>query len=101
MEDFQNLIWASAVKQLGTSGLNEDCFKNKSPLSLSLKAMYVYMKAACLSMLNKEESRPFGEDEVELFRYLWFSSLGLSPPLHYLVGSAPHTHTVPPFYHSR
>uniref|UniRef100_A0A8C4H5Y6 Zgc:158403 n=1 Tax=Dicentrarchus labrax TaxID=13489 RepID=A0A8C4H5Y6_DICLA len=32
------------------------------------KAMYVYMKAAYLSMLPKEEARPFGEDEVELFR---------------------------------
>lgn len=30
--------------------------------------MYVYMKAAYLSMLPKEEARPFGEDEVELFR---------------------------------
>ncbi|XP_044037665.1 tetratricopeptide repeat protein 39A isoform X2 [Siniperca chuatsi] len=32
------------------------------------KAMYVYMKAAYLSMLPKDEARPFGEDEVELFR---------------------------------
>ncbi|XP_059204514.1 tetratricopeptide repeat protein 39A isoform X3 [Centropristis striata] len=32
------------------------------------KAMYVYMKAAYLSMLPEDESRPFGEDEVELFR---------------------------------
>ncbi|XP_041633807.1 tetratricopeptide repeat protein 39A isoform X2 [Cheilinus undulatus] len=32
------------------------------------KAMYIYMKAACLSMLPKDEARPFGEDEVELFR---------------------------------
>uniref|UniRef100_A0A8C9WMM7 Zgc:158403 n=1 Tax=Scleropages formosus TaxID=113540 RepID=A0A8C9WMM7_SCLFO len=32
------------------------------------KAMYVYMKAACLSMLPKDEARPFGENEVELFR---------------------------------
>nr|XP_057905334.1 tetratricopeptide repeat protein 39A [Doryrhamphus excisus] len=32
------------------------------------KAMYIYMKAAYLSMLPKEEERPFGEDEVELFR---------------------------------
>ncbi|XP_060946271.1 tetratricopeptide repeat protein 39A isoform X1 [Limanda limanda] len=32
------------------------------------KAMYVYMKAAYLSMLPNDESRPFGEDEVELFR---------------------------------
>ncbi|KAM9785068.1 tetratricopeptide repeat protein 39A isoform X2 [Syngnathus typhle] len=32
------------------------------------KAMYIYMKAACLSMLPKEEERPFGENEVDLFR---------------------------------
>lgn len=32
------------------------------------KAMYIYMKAAYLSMLPKDEARPFGEDEVELFR---------------------------------
>ncbi|MBN3305798.1 TT39A protein, partial [Amia calva] len=32
------------------------------------KAMYVYMKAAYLSMLPVDEARPFGEQEVELFR---------------------------------
>ncbi|XP_061741564.1 tetratricopeptide repeat protein 39A [Nerophis ophidion] len=32
------------------------------------KAMYIYMKAAYLSMLPKEEARPFGEEEVDLFR---------------------------------
>lgn len=32
------------------------------------QAMYVYMKAAYLSMLPDGEARPFGEDEVELFR---------------------------------
>lgn len=30
--------------------------------------MYIYMKAAYLSMLPDDEARPFGEDEVELFR---------------------------------
>lgn len=30
--------------------------------------MYVYMKAAYLSMLPQDECRPFGENEVELFR---------------------------------
>ncbi|MBN3273399.1 TT39A protein, partial [Polyodon spathula] len=30
--------------------------------------MYVFMKAACLSMLAPGEERPFGDDEVELFR---------------------------------
>uniref|UniRef100_A0A8C0G9T2 Tetratricopeptide repeat protein 39A n=1 Tax=Chelonoidis abingdonii TaxID=106734 RepID=A0A8C0G9T2_CHEAB len=47
------------------------------------KAMYVYMKAAFLSMLPPEEPRPFGESEVELFRQV--SSFkqkiaGKSPP---------------------
>ncbi|KAL8164576.1 UNVERIFIED_CONTAM: tetratricopeptide repeat domain 39A [Gekko kuhli] len=47
------------------------------------KAMYVYMKAAFLSMLPTGEPRPFGEDEVALFRQV--SSFkqkiaGKSPP---------------------
>uniref|UniRef100_A0A8C5RPM8 Reverse transcriptase domain-containing protein n=1 Tax=Laticauda laticaudata TaxID=8630 RepID=A0A8C5RPM8_LATLA len=47
------------------------------------KAMYVYMKAAFLSMLPAKEPRPFGEVEVELFRQV--SSFkqkiaGKSPP---------------------
>ncbi|XP_053147160.1 tetratricopeptide repeat protein 39A-like isoform X2 [Hemicordylus capensis] len=47
------------------------------------KAMYVYMKAAFLSMLPPEEPRPFGEEEAELFRQV--SSFkqkiaGKSPP---------------------
>lgn len=32
------------------------------------EAMYMYMKAAYLSMLPRDEARPFGEDEVDLFR---------------------------------
>lgn len=32
------------------------------------KAMYIYMKAAYLSMLPETESRPFGDNEVDLFR---------------------------------
>ncbi|XP_065104565.1 tetratricopeptide repeat protein 39A isoform X1 [Paramisgurnus dabryanus] len=32
------------------------------------KAMYAYMKGAYLSMLSREECRPFPENEVELFR---------------------------------
>uniref|UniRef100_A0A8C7DBM0 Zgc:158403 n=1 Tax=Oncorhynchus kisutch TaxID=8019 RepID=A0A8C7DBM0_ONCKI len=42
-----------------------DLLSNESRWS---KAMYVYMKAAYLSMLAPGEARPFGEDEVELFR---------------------------------
>ncbi|XP_063787332.1 tetratricopeptide repeat protein 39A-like isoform X1 [Pseudophryne corroboree] len=47
------------------------------------KAMYVYMKAAFLSMLPSEEPRPFGESEVELFRLvptLKQKIAGKSPP---------------------
>ncbi|XP_022052132.1 tetratricopeptide repeat protein 39A [Acanthochromis polyacanthus] len=47
------------------------------------KAMYVYMKAAYLSMLPEDEARPFGEDEVELFRLvptLKQKIAGKSPP---------------------
>uniref|UniRef100_A0A669CBV7 Zgc:158403 n=1 Tax=Oreochromis niloticus TaxID=8128 RepID=A0A669CBV7_ORENI len=47
------------------------------------KAMYVYMKAAYLSMLPKDEARPFGEDEVVLFRQvptLKQKIAGKSPP---------------------
>lgn len=38
------------------------------PIDCLFQAMYVYMKAAYLSMLPDSEARPFGEDEVELFR---------------------------------
>ncbi|KAM4677147.1 tetratricopeptide repeat protein 39A-like [Discoglossus pictus] len=47
------------------------------------KAMYVYMKAAFLSMLSPDEPRPFGENEVELFRLvpsLKQKIAGKSPP---------------------
>uniref|UniRef100_A0A8C7YU11 Zgc:158403 n=1 Tax=Oryzias sinensis TaxID=183150 RepID=A0A8C7YU11_9TELE len=47
------------------------------------KAMYVYMKAAYLSMLPADEARPFGEDEVQLFRIvptLKQKIAGKSPP---------------------
>ncbi|XP_008574298.1 PREDICTED: tetratricopeptide repeat protein 39A isoform X5 [Galeopterus variegatus] len=32
------------------------------------KATYIYMKAAYLTMFGKEDYKPFGDDEVELFR---------------------------------
>ncbi|XP_077118065.1 tetratricopeptide repeat protein 39A-like isoform X2 [Ranitomeya variabilis] len=47
------------------------------------KAMYVYMKAAFLSMLPPDEPRPFDESEVELFRLvpsLKQKIAGKSPP---------------------
>ncbi|RXM30548.1 Tetratricopeptide repeat protein 39A [Acipenser ruthenus] len=34
------------------------------------KATYAYMKAAYLSMLTEEDCKPFGEDEVEIFRQM-------------------------------
>lgn len=37
------------------------------------QATYIYMKAAYLSMFGKEDYKPFGDDEVELFR--WVSGL--------------------------
>lgn len=39
------------------------------PFDCLLQAMYVYMKAAYLSMLPDSEAKPFGEDEVQLFRW--------------------------------
>ncbi|XP_067877245.1 tetratricopeptide repeat protein 39A isoform X4 [Heterodontus francisci] len=45
--------------------------------------MYVYMKAAYLSMLPAHESKPFGDNEVELFRQvplLKQKIAGKSPP---------------------
>ncbi|XP_069623269.1 tetratricopeptide repeat protein 39A-like isoform X4 [Ranitomeya imitator] len=47
------------------------------------KAMYMYMKAAFLSMLPPDEPRPFDESEVELFRLvpsLKQKIAGKSPP---------------------
>ncbi|XP_077326441.1 tetratricopeptide repeat protein 39A-like [Lithobates pipiens] len=47
------------------------------------KAMYVYMKAAFLSMLPVDEPRPFGENEIDLFRLvptLKKKIAGKSPP---------------------
>lgn len=32
------------------------------------QATYIYMKAAYLSMFGKDDYKPFGDDEVELFR---------------------------------
>lgn len=41
------------------------------------------MKAAYLSMFGKEDYKPFGDDEVELFRWVWslHSIVGLSQAL--------------------
>lgn len=39
-----------------------------SPCCCLPQATYIYMKAAYLSMFGKEDYKPFGDDEVELFR---------------------------------
>lgn len=36
--------------------------------TLRSQATYIYMKAAYLSMFGKDDHKPFGDDEVELFR---------------------------------
>ena len=78
------IVTLQMIQTQAPNELHLRLLKYKSPVPLS-KAMYVYMKAACLSMLSKDESRPFGEDEVELFRYLWLSSLALSLALPFLL----------------
>lgn len=51
------------------------------------QATYIYMKAAYLSMFAKEDYKPFGDDEVELFRWV--------QPLHSIVSlSQVHTATL-------
>lgn len=55
---------AGTYRPLKEGGENEQI----EPFGCLFQAMYVYMKAAYLSMLPNSEARPFGEDEVELFR---------------------------------
>lgn len=43
--------------------------KGCSHLCCLPQATYIYMKAAYLSMFGKEDYKPFGDDEVELFRW--------------------------------
>uniref|UniRef100_A0A673A186 Tetratricopeptide repeat protein 39A-like n=1 Tax=Sphaeramia orbicularis TaxID=375764 RepID=A0A673A186_9TELE len=63
---YWELMWCFTYKQAWKMAyFYADLLSQESRWS---KAMYVYMKAAYLSMLPKEEARPFGEDEVELFR---------------------------------
>ncbi|XP_056466030.1 tetratricopeptide repeat protein 39A isoform X2 [Gadus chalcogrammus] len=78
---YWELLWCFTYKQLWKMAyFYADLLTKESRWS---QAMYVYMKAACLSMLSKDESRPFGEDEVELFRQvptLKQKIAGKSPP---------------------
>uniref|UniRef100_A0A3Q1IUD5 Tetratricopeptide repeat domain 39A n=1 Tax=Anabas testudineus TaxID=64144 RepID=A0A3Q1IUD5_ANATE len=63
---YWELMWCFTYKQAWKMAyFYADLLSQESRWS---KAMYVYMKAAYLSMLPKHEARPFGEDEIELFR---------------------------------
>uniref|UniRef100_A0AAQ4RHV3 Zgc:158403 n=1 Tax=Gasterosteus aculeatus aculeatus TaxID=481459 RepID=A0AAQ4RHV3_GASAC len=63
---YWELMWCFTYKRLWKMAYFYADLLSKE--SLWSKAMYVYMKAAYLSMLREDEARPFGEDEVELFR---------------------------------
>ncbi|XP_075888475.1 tetratricopeptide repeat protein 39A [Nelusetta ayraudi] len=63
---YWELMWCFTYKRAWKMAyFYADLLSNESRWS---KAMYVYMKAAYLSMLSHDECRPFGENEVELFR---------------------------------
>uniref|UniRef100_A0A3B3S6I1 Zgc:158403 n=1 Tax=Paramormyrops kingsleyae TaxID=1676925 RepID=A0A3B3S6I1_9TELE len=63
---YWELLWCFTYKRVWKMAyFYADLLSQESRWS---KAMYVYMKAACLSMLPDDEVRPFGENEVELFR---------------------------------
>ncbi|KAE8620000.1 hypothetical protein XENTR_v10010056 [Xenopus tropicalis] len=78
---YWELMWCYAYKGLWkVAYFYADLLSKESRWS---KAMYVYMKAAFLSMLPRDEPRPFGENEVELFRLvpsLKQKIAGKSPP---------------------
>ncbi|XP_063080181.1 tetratricopeptide repeat protein 39A [Engraulis encrasicolus] len=63
---YWELMWCFTYKRLWKMAyFYADLLSQESRWS---KAMYVYMKAACLSMLPQGDARPFGEDEADLFR---------------------------------
>ncbi|XP_041444833.1 tetratricopeptide repeat protein 39A isoform X2 [Xenopus laevis] len=78
---YWELMWCYAYKGLWkVAYFYADLLSKENRWS---KAMYVYMKAAFLSMLPPDEPRPFGENEVELFRLvpsLKQKIAGKSPP---------------------
>ncbi|XP_069783281.1 tetratricopeptide repeat protein 39A isoform X3 [Narcine bancroftii] len=78
---YWELMWCFTYKRLWKMAyFYVDLLSKESRWS---KAMYVYMKAAYLSMLSKHEAKPFGDDEVELFRQvplLKQKIAGKSPP---------------------
>ncbi|XP_015212258.1 tetratricopeptide repeat protein 39A isoform X1 [Lepisosteus oculatus] len=63
---YWELMWCFTYKkQWKMAYFYADLLSKESAWS---KATYAYMKGAYLSMLSKEECKPFGESEVELFR---------------------------------
>ncbi|XP_064172558.1 tetratricopeptide repeat protein 39A [Anguilla rostrata] len=63
---YWELMWCFTYKRIWKMAyFYADLLSQESRWS---KAMYVYMKAAYLSMLPPEEARPFGDNEVDLFR---------------------------------
>ncbi|GCB60196.1 hypothetical protein scyTo_0011089 [Scyliorhinus torazame] len=78
---YWELMWCFTYKQMWkVAYFYADLLSKENRWS---KAMYVYMKAAYLSMLPAHESKPFGDNEVELFRQvplLKQKIAGKSPP---------------------
>ncbi|XP_066453706.1 tetratricopeptide repeat protein 39A isoform X2 [Eleutherodactylus coqui] len=63
---YWQLMWCFTYKQQWKMAyFYADLLSKESSWS---KATYVYMKAAYLSMFKEEDTKPFGEDEVKLFR---------------------------------
>ncbi|XP_023485859.2 tetratricopeptide repeat protein 39A isoform X1 [Equus caballus] len=63
---YWELMWCFTYKgQWKMAYLYADLLSKENSWS---KATYIYMKAAYLSMFGKEDCKPFGDDEVELFR---------------------------------
>ncbi|XP_036877723.1 tetratricopeptide repeat protein 39A isoform X4 [Manis javanica] len=63
---YWELMWCSTYKgQWKAAYFYADLLSKENSWS---KATYIYMKAAYLSMFGKEDYKPFGDDEVELFR---------------------------------
>uniref|UniRef100_G3UL10 Tetratricopeptide repeat domain 39A n=1 Tax=Loxodonta africana TaxID=9785 RepID=G3UL10_LOXAF len=64
---FKSLMWVDLTLQASYAL----CYPFVSYLHTSARpaqATYIYMKAAYLSMFGEEDYKPFGDDEVELFR---------------------------------
>lgn len=63
---YWQLMWCFTYKQQWKMAyFYADLLSKESSWS---KATYMYMKAAYLSMFKEDDSKPFGEDEVKLFR---------------------------------